>query len=225
MGIVNGFDAETGERVFIKGNSEACKAFWEDVFASEVGQRFSAKFKRRANIEIIEEALGRLYPAAEHTTTGMMIDTLRTLMLSASDRLVPLEPQTPETPEEPAAAPVPVDKNGRALSESQIRWSEYRQFAEAHSSKECRERARSDAGFASFVRKNLEREMAEAGGMGETASAPTTAEATPELRQFAADYQGLQSSEVRRLLRSDCNPLGCQQFRKDRDAAIAAGLL
>lgn len=120
------------------------------------------------------------------------------------------------------------DKNGKPLSEAQIRWSEYRKFAESHSMKECRERSRTDAGFASFVEKNLQREMA--GGVGDegqnlNARPQTTKQITPELQAWAIEYRNTPNQRVRQLCRADFNPAGYIAYIDNLNAAIAAGLI
>src|SRR6266566_5576434 len=52
---------------------------------------------------------------------------------------------------EPKIDTRPRDKNGDVLSESQIRWREYRQWSETHTMDQCRARAKSDEGFETFM--------------------------------------------------------------------------
>jgi hypothetical protein len=100
------------------------------------------------------------------------------------------------TPEE---TPVEVDRNGKRLGASQLAWKEYRDFAESHSSKECKARARVDAGFASFVRINLEREMSgPIGGAGTILNSRTeTKAAPPELIAWVNEYRTTPMTTVR----------------------------
>jgi hypothetical protein len=92
---------------------------------------------------------------------------------------------------EPEEDTRPRDKNGKLLSLHQIAWSEFRQYSETHSSEDCRRRARTDAGFANFMRKNLEREMG--GGVGDAVTpvgdqGTKRVEPTNELAEFARAY-------------------------------------
>jgi hypothetical protein len=132
---------------------------------------------------------------------------------------------------EPAPEPeVPRDKNGRPLSEAQIRWSEYRQFTETHSSQDCKNRAKADVGFASFLRTNLRREMTE-GGVGDAVEnlnarpEEPKEKATPELLSWVAEYNRSSAEHVRKQKRADFNPLGYGKYNKNLEAAIAAGLI
>ena len=66
----------------------------------------------------------------------------------------------------PTPPVVPLTSAGVPMTEAQQRWSEYRVFSETHSMREIRERQRIDSGFASFVKKNREREWEKAGDAG-----------------------------------------------------------
>jgi hypothetical protein len=96
---------------------------------------------------------------------------------------------------------VPRDKNGRPLSEAQLKWSEYTTFAKEHSSRECDERARTDVGFASFRKTNLRREMAETpvgGGATNLNQRPETRkDDDPLLRKFADAWKMTPSAKLK----------------------------
>jgi len=136
-----------------------------------------------------------------------------------------------EVEPEPVAEPepeVPRDKNGNPLSESQLRWSEYRQFSESHSMQECRNRARIDAGFASFMRKNLEREAS--GGVGDAVEnlnqrQQVSASPAEALVAWAAEYHRTPTEKLRQLKRFDTNPYGAAEWNRKFEACIAAGLV
>jgi len=131
---------------------------------------------------------------------------------------------------EPVVEPevVPTDRNGNPLSASQLAWKEYREFSEAHSMQECRNRARIDSGFASFMRKNLEREAA--GGVGDAVEnlnqrQQVSAPPAEELVAFAAEYYKTPTEKLRQLKRADSNPFGYQDWNRKFEACIAAGLI
>ena len=122
------------------------------------------------------------------------------------------------------------DKNGNALSPSQIAWSEYRTFSESHSSADCKARARTDAGYGSFYRKNLEREAQGTESTqfrlaGQQPSKPDVTGVSQELLNFADGFRRTSMDEVRRRKSPTLNPLGWEKYQKDLDAAIAAGLI
>jgi len=122
------------------------------------------------------------------------------------------------------------DKNGNPLSESQLRWSEYRTFSESHSSADCKARARTDAGYGSFYRKNLEREAQGTESTqfrlaGQQPSKPDVSGVSQELLNFADEFRRTGMDEVRRRKSPTLNPLGWEKYQKDLDAALAAGLI
>ncbi len=123
---------------------------------------------------------------------------------------------------------VPTDRNGNPLSASQLAWKSYREFAESHSMQECRAKARTDAGFASFMRKNLEREAA--GGVGDAVEnlnqrQQVSASPEEELVAFAAEYHRTPTEKLRQLKRFDTNPYGAAEWNRRFEACIAAGLI
>ena len=63
---------------------------------------------------------------------------------------------TPPPPPEPE---VERDVHGHPLSEAQKIWKGYREWTEAHSCDEARQRAKSDAGYANYHRKTVEQQF------------------------------------------------------------------
>jgi hypothetical protein len=127
------------------------------------------------------------------------------------------------------AEPEPVVEEPTPVHRGQQIWSEYRQFSESHSTQDCRNRAKVDAGFASFMRKNYEREARETestqfqlAGQPSTGSKPRV---TPELLTFAEAYRTTPVEKVRQLRSPAFNPLGYAVYVKNIETALAAGLL
>jgi len=224
MAIANGFDERTGERAFIFGSpyDEKTKGFFEDVWASPAGQRFRSEFRSPDNnLRAVDEAQRR-FGHAGYVTASQFSEVLGDLMAGDPDFRPNEDPEsvveTPAPIEE-----VPVDRNGKRLGASQLAWAEMTRWSQTASSRDISERRKIDPAFASFYRKNLEREMAEAGGAEEAVKPVGTA--TPELIQFAVAYRNTPADEVRKLKRADYNPFGYQEFNRNVDAAIAAGLV
>jgi hypothetical protein len=137
-------------------------------------------------------------------------------------------PAVPEPEPEPEPEVPAVDARGHLLGASQKAWSEFRQYAESHSTQDCKERAKVDNGFASFVRKNLEREMNQGVGdevinLNARTHEPNTP--TPELRAWATEYHKTPTEKLRQLKRADTNPFGYVEWNRNFEAAIAAGLI
>jgi hypothetical protein len=132
---------------------------------------------------------------------------------------------------EPAIEPeVPRDKNGNVLSESQIRWSSYRQWSETHSSADCKARARTDADYGLFYRKNLEREAQGTESTqfklaGQQPSKPNVSGVSPELIAFATEFKKTPMDRVRVLRNPSLSPLTFEKYNQQLEAAIAAGLV
>jgi len=132
------------------------------------------------------------------------------------------------TVQEPTPEPEK-DSRGHILGDSQLRWKEYREFAESHSSAECRSRAKLDRGFAAFVRLNLEREAQETpstqfsiAGQAATENKPAI---TPELIAFAEEYRHTPTDQVRKLRSPSMSPLTFETYNKTLAAALSAGLI
>jgi len=92
-------------------------------------------------ISVAQAALRKIALAGGVTKFGAMIPR-------------PIEQPAPVV-EEPE---VPRDKNGQPLSSAQLAWGEMTRWSLTASSREIAERRRCDPAYASFYRKNLERE-------------------------------------------------------------------
>lgn len=162
------------------------QTFVRDYFSSEREDELTAKLIRAARIVSGSDNVGAS-------------DLLRGLeLLVDSGEAQPLELESVELAE-PEIDSRPRDRNGKLLSPQQIAWKSFREWAETHSVDECRRRARTDAEFGTFMRKNLEREMA--GGVGDAVTpvgTPTSRVApTQELIAFAQAYQVEPSQNLR----------------------------
>jgi hypothetical protein len=236
--IYNGIDTETRERVYLGGedNYEHDRAFAREAFRSPVGQRFLEiiDYDRERDLQLILTKAYELNHNPAHLTTSMFlhaIDVLTTLAL-APDKWTPESGRLKRKAVEPAPVEeipveVPVDRNGRPLTDAQIRWAEYTRFSNSASSEQRKERIRTDAGYASFVRTNLRREMNSApvdGGVVLNARAEAKA-APPELVKWVEEYKVTPMAVVRQLTRADCNPYGYQEYKRMFNEAVEFGLI
>lgn len=209
-------DANLG-RIFTKDCKENIKLFIRDFRAGNVGSQIKeAALDTGENLDaILEDAQAQ---------TGHEDVNLKEYEASARRMWLIGDLKPKQKPVEQPPAPKP-------LTASQQAWSEYRIFSETHTSAECKARARVDAGYASFVRKNLEREMGETQvgdavvAIGTQAVRQDKTRATQNLREFAETYRRAPTSEVRKLSSAAMNPNGYKQYQADLDAAIAAGLI
>ena len=126
-----------------------------------------------------------------------------------------------------AEASLPRDKHGRPLTEAQQRWSEYRVFSESHTMDQCRARARTDAGYASFMKTNYQREGVQHGeGTILNASRETPTSDTPaDLLAWVREYLKTPADQVRKLRRTDTNPLGYQEYSRMFELAASKNLI
>ncbi len=92
-----------------------------------------------------------------NVSVNQLAVALRNLILSG--QIQPKDKEVEEPLETPTIDTTPRDKNGKALTESQLRYQEYRVWSEQASSAEVNMRKQSDPGYASYVRKALQAEM------------------------------------------------------------------
>jgi len=196
-------------------NDRFAAAFFETPVGQEIKK---AGLKTTANVyEIValaQERAGRVeitIPEAE--------DAAKELFLNWE-----LQPKRKRAEEPPAPKP---------LSSSQLAWSEYRIFSESHTSAECKARARVDAGYATFVRKNYERQFA-ASPVGDAVvnlneKTPTTKKAVAtDVVAYAARYRTMSADAVRKELSPGMNPQGpaaAAEANRLFEASCAAGLI
>jgi hypothetical protein len=210
-------------RVFTKDCKENVRLFIKEFKETEVGaQLVNDGLAYGANLDVILEATQAKFDREEVTLPEFTLVARQLWMIG-------------ELKKKPVA-PVPVDntprdKNGRPLSESQLRWSEYRQFSETHNSAERKARTQTDSGYREFVHTNLVREFAEQPvgdavvAVGTQAVRQDKTRVTQELREFAQAYRLAPTSEVKKLSSPAMNPNGYELYRKNIDLCIAAGLI
>jgi hypothetical protein len=111
-----------------------------------------------------------------------------------------------------ADAARPRTRDGRLMSDSQIKWGDYTRFANTAPTEEVRKRMRTDRDFADFMRISSERERYRDGGLrlvGENASTPTVSDTERQrLAVFASEFQQMPASESRRKMLPAFNPGG-----------------
>ncbi len=230
-------DENSGEIMFDLAEFDDFKSAFKDLLKTEIGQTFMREFYDADSVDEVEgklkNAISVLFPDQNgHASLNQLSIALENLLLSGEVK--PLE--TGDVPlDEPKPEEVdttPRDKNGRPLSESQLKWREFRQFADSASMSEISLRKRSDPEFANFVRKNMEREMSQPiGDAVENMSAnqvPQKSGVPADVRAFASRYPRMSVAELKRLLSPATNPDGPAAARETQrlfDAATADGLI
>jgi hypothetical protein len=236
MQISNGVDIQTRQRVLSLDNAEGINPlFWQEFHETAVWKRFVNTYSAtRENFERIVDILNKIYPGKDYFTLDQVTDVFNTAVNSggsASDPLdrIPVEVAVPVQESEP----VPVGRNGKPLSASQILWSQMTRWSETATSAEIAERRRTDPAFASFYHTNLVRSF---DGVADSVveqnphllpqGAPTMAALKDErLVSFARKYKSMSSAEVRAARSKAINPLSASQFEKDLNDAIRLNLV
>jgi hypothetical protein len=209
------FDRNLG-RVFHADVVENTRLFIAEFKETEFGSKLvSEGLAYGANLDLILEAT-QARCAKEKVNMQEFVSAAKSLWM-----LGDLKPKPSAV--EQAEAPKP-------LSPSQQAWSEFRQWSESHTSKQCKERARTDKAFGDFYRKNLERENTPVGdavvAVGTQAvRQDKTVKITDEHRSFADAYRRTSTAEVKRMSSAATNPFGYEYYAKLLDECIAAGLI
>jgi hypothetical protein len=135
----------------------------KEVFEnSEVGRLYKRSYYTTESGDIHLEQIiraARLISGGSNVSKSNLVQALSLLLDAGEIQPKEFAPAAELTEPEPDTRPK--DKNGKLLSPQQIQWSEYRQFAETASMAEVNRRKQTDAGFASFVLKNMQREMSQ----------------------------------------------------------------
>jgi hypothetical protein len=204
-------------------DTDAIDAFMLEFDESDFGQRLAAeesaeRLHKNYRAMILVEAAARY--GHDDVTIETYILTAKS-MWKAGD----LAPE-----------PVVIKPVEKKLSPSQERWREYRIYTdgnraagiEPHSVQQCKDRAKVDSGYASFLHKNLEREAQNTPHVtfehAGTEKVDQGYNDSPELRQFAIEYRKLTADQARKYALAAFNP-DWKIFKKNLDDCCACGLL
>ena len=201
-------------RIFTPSSPENIKLFREEFRASELGARLKSEGLDHSDNLVLILSTAQTELDKEDVNMQEYTATARRLYM-----LGDLRPKPRPVAQAPALPP---------LTEPQIRWSEYREFSERSTSAQCTARAKVDAGYASFMQKNYERELNQPIGdavVNLNQKAPLKKTVPEELRQFASEYRTLSSEQCRRLMSPGSNPDGYQEWSRKFEASCAAGLI
>ena len=184
--------------------------------------------------KLLYQATDVLFPDNDCLVSiAMLAQALRTLIDSGKIKFTGEGEAVLEDPSAPAVDPTPRDRNGKALTQSQLAWGEMTKFANESSMDAIRQRKYVDPKFRSFVETNMRREFAEqpvADGV-ENLNANRTPQArgvAEDVRAFATRYRTMSVADAKKLLSPGMNPDGPDAARKANalfDAACAANLI
>jgi hypothetical protein len=236
MRVSNGFDLTTRERVLSVDDAEGTNpAFWLEFHDTPAWKRFTTIYAPTSeNFERIVDILNKMYAGQKYFTFDEVKHVFDTAIHSGGSVNDPLDriPVQVDVPVQESER-VPLGRNGKPLSASQIAWGEMTRWSESATSAQIAERRRTDPAFASFYHTNLVRSFEEVGdGVVEqnphllSQAAPTTAALKDErLVAFARRYSAMSSAEVRAARSKAINPLSADQFEKDLNEAIRLNLI
>lgn len=190
-----------GEIIFTTDEDKEIEGALKEIFnTTEVGQDYKKNYYIKARCD---EDYDKLVAAAIQIAGGPFIcgrhlQHALTLLIDSGE-FKPKNFAPAAQLAEPEEDLRPRDRNGKLLSEAQIAWSSMRQFAETASMAEINRRKASDPEFANFVRKNLEREMAqEIGDRVIPAGEPEKkSKANAELIEFVQKYNRTPSDALK----------------------------
>jgi hypothetical protein len=191
-----------GEIIFsaVDDRDELVSSLKEILATTEIGQLYKKEFYTK---ERADEDCAKMIAAAQQIAGGPMISSRHlqhalTLLIDSGEIQAKHLTQVTQL-EEPEEDLRPRDRNGKLLTKEQLIWSEYRTWSETASSSERKLRTQSDAGYATFVRKAYQAEMAqEIGDAVNPVGQPTTkARANQDLVDFVRKFHAEPSQNLR----------------------------
>jgi hypothetical protein len=206
--------------VYDESQPTEAKQFCKDFLNTEVGKRFSKLYDSESAQEAWDGVIAkyrRIY-GDDPITLGDLRDFVSDLLLSGA-----LRAQEPPAPKE------------KQLSPSQQKWSEYRTFSEQNDMNACRARAAKDPGYANYIHKTNERDLAatqnqvpDAGINLNEKTPATTKFVSQEVTRFVEDYRTMPIARIKLMSSPGTNPAGvagAQHWNSLFTQACNAGLI
>jgi hypothetical protein len=223
-----------GQFTFTVGDRYEVVNALKEIFLTPIGESYKQNFYTE---ERGEEDLEKILRAAKLVVGGPNITVAamtRGLELLIDSGEIQPKDFTPSTPlEEPVEDTRPRDKNGKLLNESQLRYKEYREFSERASMAEVNKRKQTDAGYASYIRKQLASEMNQPVGdavipEGQANAQRTSSQVSGDLVNFVHAFRAELSQNLKPkggYVTLAGRQIPYSHFIEQVDAATAAGLL
>jgi hypothetical protein len=192
---------EDGDVVFTVDDREEVVGALKEIFrTTEVGSLYLKEFYTKARgDEDAEKILG----AALQIAGGPNISTRHlqhalTLLIDSGELQPRVAAQAAQL-EEPEEDTRPRGRDGKPLTDSQLKWQEYRTWSETANSSERKIRMQSDPGYATYVRKAYQAEMDQPVGDAVTPAgqSATKAKASADLVRFAQNFVKEPSANLR----------------------------
>jgi hypothetical protein len=190
-----------GEITFeIDDREELVSALKEILTSTAIGQTYNKDYYVKARGD---EDAAKMIAAAQQIAGGPNISirhlTRALELLIDSGELQPKNIAQAVQLAEPEEDKRPRGRDGKVLTDSQLKWQEYRTWSETANSSERKLRMQSDPGYATYVRKAYQAEMnQEIGDAVTPAGAPTTkTRASQDLVSFVQNFHAEPSQNLR----------------------------
>lgn len=190
-----------GDITFTIDDREELVSSFKEIFATtDVGRNYKKNYFTK---DRSDDDCAKMIAAAQQIAGGPNISirylTRALELLIASGELQPKNIAQAVPLEEPEVDNRPRGRDGKPLTDSQLKWQEYRTWSESASSSERKLRMQSDPGYATFVRKAYQAEMNQEIGDAVTPSgAPTTkVRASQDLVSFVQKFHAEPSQNLR----------------------------
>jgi hypothetical protein len=185
---------EQGDFTWEIRDDDDTKDLFGEILQTPIGKRFKQDFfspeKDAEYTELWRNTIEKI-SKSKTTTLTIALHALRLLMDSGS-----FAPKNP-TEYTPLAEPVPEvevpkDKNGKPLTDAQLKWRAFGEYERTHSVADCRARAQRESDFGTYYRKKIEGQWADvqsSGGAVLLNDRSTNARKSgPALQEFARLY-------------------------------------
>jgi hypothetical protein len=188
-----------GEITFtIDDREELVSSFKELFTTTDVGRDYKTNYYTK---ERSDDDCAKMIAAAQQIAGGPNI-TVRHLtsaleLLISSGEIQQKNVVQSAQLDEPEVDNRPRGRDGKLLTDSQIKWQEYGVWSQTANSSERKIRMNSDPGYATFVRKSLQAEMTHEIDGAVQVGPTSKAKATKELEAFAQKFLVEPSSNLR----------------------------
>jgi hypothetical protein len=227
-----------GEIVFSVDESDEFEGALKEVLATtEIGKKYRKEYftKERGN-EDAERLVDAAVEVAKDTTGKSLIsrpilERALTLLID-SGKIQSKNLHTAQQLEEPEVDSRPRDKNGKLLTDVQIKFGEMARFAATATADAVRQRKHTDHEFLVFLQSQLRKEMQDQ-PVGDAVvnlnqMAPTKKNPPADVAAYAARYRTMSTTDVKRELSPGMNPHGpaaAAEANRLFNSACAAGLI
>jgi hypothetical protein len=229
---------QDGEFIFSVDESEEFEGALKEVLATtEIGKKYRKEYFTKERSDRDAAMLVDAAIAVAEDLTGKplisrpILERALTLLID-SGKIQPKNLQAAQQLEEPEVDSRPRDKNGKLLTDVQIKFGEMTRFAQTATPDAIRQRKHTDREFLAFLQSQLRKEM-QSQEVGDAAvnlnqTAPTKKNPPADVVAYAARYRTMSTAVIKKELGRGTNPLGpaaAEEANRLFNSACAAGLI